>query len=139
MGFHTSRLRHPDIIKSMYDSFLYPLTYVLNLSITQGTFPDSMKIAKVIPLYKSGEKMKINNYRPISILPVFSKLLERIMYNRIISFIDKHDILYPHQFGFRTKHSTSLYLFLLKKLTIHLMQTITWLACFLILVRPLIP
>ena len=67
-----------------------------------------MKIAKVLPLFKSGEKTKISNYRPISILPVFSKLLERLMYNRILLFIDKHNVLYCNQFGFRVRHSTAL-------------------------------
>ena len=107
-----------DIIKTMFQRFLTPLTHILNLSIIQGTFPDSMKIAKVIPLFKSGDKMKINNYRPISVLPVFSKLLERIMYNRILEFIENYDILYEHQFGFRIKHSTSLALsVLVEKIT----------------------
>jgi hypothetical protein len=63
-------------------------------------------VAKVIPLFKSGDVMKINNYRPVSILPVFSKVLERLMYNRLFSFIEKFKILYDFQFGFRKKHSS---------------------------------
>ena len=97
-----------NIVKSMYNSFITPLTHVLNLSITQGVFPNCMKIAKVLPLFKSGDKTNILNYRPISILPVFSKILERLMYNRLLVFIDKHGLLYRNQFGFRTKHSTAL-------------------------------
>jgi hypothetical protein len=102
-----------DIVKNAYASFIKPLTHVLNLSITKGVFPNCMKIAKVLPLFKSGEKTKVSNFRPIPILPVFSKLLERLMYNRILSFIDKHNLLYSNQFGFRTKHSTSLALSIL--------------------------
>ena len=65
-----------DIIKLMYTYFISPLTHILSLSITKGTFPDSMKIAKVLPLFKSGERILVSNYRPISILPVFSKILQ---------------------------------------------------------------
>ena len=101
------------IVKTMYQSFITPLTHVLNLSITNGVFPNSMKIAKVLPLFKNGRKNNILNYRPISILPLFSKILERLMYNRLVLFIDKNDILYKNQFGFRTKHSTALALTIL--------------------------
>ena len=82
------------------------MTYLLNLSITQGVFPNELKLAKIIPLYKAGNKSSIDNYRPISVLPYFSKLYERIMYNRVIQFIEIKNILYACQFGFRKKHST---------------------------------
>jgi hypothetical protein len=71
---------HAKVIKATFREFLKPLTHVLNLSITQGFFPDSMKIAKVIPLYKNGDPMSISNYRPVSVLPLLSKVLERLMY-----------------------------------------------------------
>ena len=67
-----------------------------------------MKIAKVIPLYKNDNNMMVNSYRPISLLPVFSKLLERLMYNRLISLINQQKLLNKFQFGFRSKHSTKL-------------------------------
>ena len=67
-----------------------------------------MKIAKVIPLYKNDNNMMVNNDRPISILPVFSKLLERLMYNRLISFINQHKLLNKFQFGFRSQRSTNI-------------------------------
>ena len=67
-----------------------------------------MKVAKVIPTYKGGNKTIINYYRPISILPVFSKGLERLMYNRLTMFINKYNILYDYQFGFRKKYSASM-------------------------------
>jgi hypothetical protein len=101
------------IIKSLYKSFIVPLTHVLNLSITQGVVPNELKIAKIIPLFKHGDSKLMKNYRPISVLPVFSKILEKLVYKRTIEFIKKHNILYAYQFGFREKHSTALALALL--------------------------
>ena len=69
-------------------------------------FPDNLKIAKVCPIFKAGEKADVSNYRPISILPSFSKIFEKIIYFRLISFINKHNILSSSQFGFRKNHST---------------------------------
>ena len=67
-----------------------------------------MKVAKVIPTYKGGNKTIINNYRPISNLPVFSKVLERLMCNRLAMFINIYNIVYNYQFGFRKKFSASM-------------------------------
>ena len=80
------------IIKSTVHLFISPLTHVCNLSFLQGVFPRELKIAKVIPLYKSDDKMFVKNYRPVSVLPLFSKVLERLMYNRLLSFINKNNI-----------------------------------------------
>ena len=66
-----------------------------------------MKIARVIPLFKSGDKSLFTNYRAVSVLPVFSKFLERIVYNRLINFLNKYDILSRNQYGFRKKYSTT--------------------------------
>ena len=97
-----------NILKKTYVNILDTLTYILNLSIEQGFFPDCLKIAKVIPLYKSGDAKAFSNYRPVSVLPVFSKILERLMYNRMIKFINKNNILYQYQFGFRQNRSTNM-------------------------------
>ena len=67
-----------------------------------------MKLVRVVPLYKSGDKNLLSNYRPVSVLPVFSKFLEKAVYNRLIRYLDKYEILYNNQLGFRKKHSTSL-------------------------------
>lgn len=67
-----------------------------------------MKIAKVIPIYKSGEKHILSNYRPISLLPQFSKILEKIFYSRLYDFIIKHNVLYDQQYGFRKNRTTSM-------------------------------
>ena len=87
---------------------MHPLLHILNLSLSEGVFPDELKVAKCIPLYKSGNKLLINNYRPVSILPIFSKIFERVMYKRLLSFINRNNLLYKYQFGFREKHSTNM-------------------------------
>ena len=85
-----------------------PRTHVTNLSLAQGIVPLEHKIAKVTPLIKNDNKMYVNNYRPVSVLPLLSKILERRMYNGIVAFINKHDILYRYHFGFRQHYSTIL-------------------------------
>jgi hypothetical protein len=99
---------HAKVIRRTFEFYIEPLTHVLNLSLSQGFFPTELKLAKVIPLHKSGDTKSINNYRPVSVLPVLSKILERLMYSRLINFINKHNILYKFQFGFREKHSTNM-------------------------------
>ena len=83
-----------------------PLTIIFNLSITAGVVPNELKIAKVIPIYKKENPEVFSNYRPVSVLPCFSKILERLVFNRCIHYIDKYEILNDKQFGFRSKHST---------------------------------
>ena len=65
-----------------------------------------MKIAIVSPVFKTGDSADISNYRPISVLPCFSKILERVMYNRLYKYLTDQKILHPQQFGFRKGHST---------------------------------
>ena len=75
----------PIVMKATYNSVIKPLTHVLNMSLNRGVFPLELKIAKVIPLFKSGDIMDLSNYRPVSVLPLFSKVLERLMYTRLLS------------------------------------------------------
>ena len=89
------------IIKRSICSVSSPLTHIVNLSITHGIVPDELKIARVIPIFKSGDKALFSNYRPISVLPCFSKFLERIIYNRIINYLNDSDVLCDNQYGFR--------------------------------------
>ena len=91
------------IVKSSPMNIVIALTHIFNLSISEGIFPASMKKAKVVPIYKKGSKQNVENYRPISLLPVFSKLLERLIYNRLNAFLKKHHVLYQKQFGFRDR------------------------------------
>ena len=82
----------PDAIKSVKHLIAYPLVHIFNLSMSTGIFPDQLKLAKVVPVYKSGDSDSCNNYRPISVLPVFSKVFERIIQKRLYNFL--HDMVY---------------------------------------------
>ena len=93
--------------KSAYRT-AYPLAQVANLSYQQGIFPGELQIAAVTPIYEAKDPMMFNNYHPISLVSVFAKILERLMYNRLLAFINKYQIFLKHQFGFRHKHSTFL-------------------------------
>ena len=77
------------------------------MSLSTGIVPEKLKIAKVIPVFKKGAKDNVSNYRPISVLPIFSKILEKCMYNRLFNFLNQFNIICNNQFGFRPKHSTS--------------------------------
>ena len=93
-------------IKYISDVIVMPLCYICQLSLTQDCFPNELKVAKIIPLYKNVEKSQINNYRPISLLPLLSTILERLIYNRLYAFLIKYKILYSLQFGFRKHRAT---------------------------------
>ena len=95
-----------NIIIDVYHEIKYPLYEVFKCSIQEGKFPDKLKIAKVTPSFKSGDSSSLGNYRPISVLPVFSKILEKIMYNRVYSFLSEGKLLYKKQFGFQKNTST---------------------------------
>lgn len=97
-----------NIVKSSFISIVEPLTHCMNLSLMNGIVPDELKIARVIPLFKSGDITLFSNYRPVSVLPLFSKILERLMYARLLSFINHSKLLYKFQFGFREGHSPEL-------------------------------
>ena len=94
------------LMKLIINYIAEPLAHIFNISFLEGKIPKDLKIAKIIPIYKSADNKQFNNYRPISILPAFSKILEKIVYSRLFSFINHHNILYEHQYGFRSKHST---------------------------------
>ena len=81
---------------------------IFNQCIIEGVFPNSLKIAEVIPIFKKGDKTKINNYRPISLLSPFSKIFEKHISNQINSFISKHNLLYKYQYGFQENNSTEI-------------------------------
>ena len=87
---------------------LFPLHLHLstNLFLSSGTFPGKFKIATVIPIYKKGCHSDLGNYRPISLLSIFSKTFEKSMYKQLLKFLEKYSILKSNLFGFRTKHST---------------------------------
>ena len=82
------------------------LAKIFNKSFEEGTFPDKLKSTIVFPIHKADSKMITSNYRPISILPIISKILEQIMYKRLTDFTSKFNIISDHQFGFQKKNST---------------------------------
>jgi len=96
------------LTKLFINETVAPLTYLFNLSLTNGIFPDLFKIAKVVAVYKKGNRGEASNYRPISLLSPFSKILEKIVSIRINSFLSKHNILSNKQYGLRSAHSTEL-------------------------------
>jgi sarcosine oxidase/L-pipecolate oxidase len=83
-----------------------PITYIFKKSIQMGIFPSRLQYPTTIPIYKSGNKLNMSNFRPISILICFSKIFEKIIYNRIYSHITMNNILTRDQFGFRNNVST---------------------------------
>ena len=98
----------PKLIKAISDVIYKPLTLLFNKSIEQAHFPNIMKIARVIALFKKGKMNEPQNYRPISLLNCFSKILEKLIQKQMMKFITKHNILYKFQFGFRQDFSTTL-------------------------------
>ena len=80
---------------------------MVNLSFRSGSFPDSEKIARVVPIYKDGSQADVSNYRPISILPLFSKVYEKVVYRQLYEYLISNNILTCKQFGFRSGVSTS--------------------------------
>ena len=104
-------------VKNIIHLVVQTFTYICNLSFATGIFPDAMKIAKVIPIYRTGAKDEFNNYITISLLPQFSKILEKLFDDRLEQFICKNNILTYSQFGFRTGRSSSMAI-------VNLMETI---------------
>lgn len=95
------------LIKRNISVFVTPLTNLINQCFRQSFFPDVLKTAKVLPLFKKGDKADCANYRPVSILPVFSKVFEKAMQSRITEFFEQHSLLAPVQFGFRKGRNTT--------------------------------
>ena len=83
-----------------------PLTHVINLSLIQGVVPDDLKSAIVVPLFKKNDKTEVGNYRPVLILTIISKVFERVVYDKIESYLDQMKLLYKFQSGFRSRYST---------------------------------
>ena len=83
-----------------------PITYLVNLTISTGLIPAEWKDARVTPIFKSGARNDVNNYRPISVLPPVSRIMERAIQVQFLAFLTEHDLLSDYQSGFRKKHST---------------------------------
>ena len=96
-----------NLLKEFSQYLSIPISIIINKSLQEGVFPQSLKTALVCAIYKKNDKTKCANYRPISLLSNISKIFERVMYNRMEHFIDEHKLIYKYQFGFRKKYSTN--------------------------------
>ena len=85
--------------------FKETLSEVINMSFADGVFPNQLKTARVVPIHKGGSKTEVSNYRPISLLPAFSKIFEKLMHSRVYDFLEQNKSLYDMQFGFRPRRS----------------------------------
>ena len=95
------------LLKNALGVLCEALIYLISAISLKGVFPDHLKIAKATPIYKPGDSSDISNYKPISVLPCFSKILERLMYNRFYKYLKESNILYEKQFGFQSGYPTN--------------------------------
>ena len=108
----------PRIMKLIQNCIKSPLAHICNRSFMTGILPSELKIANVVPVFKSGDDMVFSNYRPVFLLPVLSKIIGRLMYNRLILYINRHGLLYEYQFWFQKGQSTHMALItLIDKIT----------------------
>lgn len=96
-----------DLLKSVVDIIVYPLTKLINQCIDEGVYPDALKISRVIPIFKKGSKTEMNNYRPIALVPVISKVFEVHLQAQITSHFESSDLFFDGQYGFRRSKSTT--------------------------------
>ena len=108
----------PKFLKTNDVAICDPLAYIANISFQTGIFPQNMKIAKVVPIYKNKDMKLFQNYRPVSLLPCFSKILERLTYNRLYSYLMANKILIPEQYGFQANKSTDMAILELQNLIV---------------------
>jgi hypothetical protein len=94
------------MIKSVGNEIATPLSHIFNLSLTNGKFPTQLKKCRVIPIYKAGDHTECDNYRPISLLSSISKILEKIVAEKLIEHLLSNDLLYLHQYGFLPSRSS---------------------------------
>ena len=96
------------LLKYLAPGLRQPLTFIINQSLLTGIFPEKLKIAKVLPLFKKNDCMIMDNYRPISLLPAISKVFEKVVYNQLYTYYTSNNLLYKGQYGFREDHSTEM-------------------------------
>ena len=96
------------LLKSVKSELIKPLTVIVNQTLLTGIFPEKLKIGKVVPIYKKDDAQIFNNYRPISLLPAISKIVERVIYDQLYNYFQVNNLFYKSQYGFRSGHSTEL-------------------------------
>lgn len=95
-------------VKKCLNNIITPLTQLINKSLRDGIFPQALKTSKVIPIFKTGDKNEPSNFRPISLSPYESKIIEKSAKYQLIEFIEENDLLYKRQYGFRSKRNTNI-------------------------------
>ena len=95
------------VLFHMQHELAKPISWIANICFITGIHPNNLKLAKVIPIFKKGSKLSTANYRPISLLSNINKIIEKLVFSRVLSFLKINNIIYEKQFGFRPKHSTS--------------------------------
>ena len=96
----------PRTLSIIPDLIILPLAHIIKMSIVTGVYPDLLKIVNVIPIHKGGSSQDINNYKPISLLSIFDKIMEKMIHKKLYNFLEEHNILYHNQHGFRKNNST---------------------------------
>ena len=97
-----------EVLKLLGPNICYPLKEIINISFATGKYPDKLKIAEIVAVFKNkGDPRLVNNYRPISLLSNINKIFEKLVYARLYSFLELHECIFELQFGFRSKHSTN--------------------------------
>ena len=97
-----------EILKLLGPNICVPLKEIINISFATGYYPDKLKIAEIVAVFKNkGDPRQVNNYRPISLLSNINKIFEKLVYSRLYSFLELHECIFELQFGFRSKHSTN--------------------------------
>lgn len=94
------------ILKLLKNDISLPISLLINLSFESGIFPSSLKTSRVVPVFKKGTPLEVSNYRPISLLSNIEKIYEKVIYKRLIDFLNRSNMLYTKQFGFRKHYST---------------------------------
>jgi len=94
------------LLKQIVDEISFPLAHIFNLSVNTGKFPSKLKTSRTVPIFKSGDPLQCDNYRPISLLSTLSKVLEKIVSVQLVNHLDRNKILYEHQYGFQRGKST---------------------------------
>jgi hypothetical protein len=93
------------VLKCSLPCIISPLVYICNMSLTNGMFPTQLKFSQINPLFKKGNKSEMANYRPISLLTSFSKIFEKVIFNRLRDYVNNYNILAQEQYGFRNNLS----------------------------------
>ena len=95
------------IIQLVKQDILSALTHVVNLSLSTQVFPTVWKKSKIIPLHQKEDLLNPKNYRPVAIIPIFSKILERVVFNQMIGYIDTNHLIHPNHHAYRANHNTT--------------------------------